>query len=138
MATTFNLALANILMDGLGDSLDLGFIDIYDGTLPADPEDPPDGTLLVSCALLADAYATATGGVAIANLAVTGTAVASGTAQYAQQRNAANTAWMYGNVTASGGGGTVEIDNGLASTAITSGQAVSISDSTLTQQLTCP
>lgn len=134
MATTFNLALANVLMDALGTDLDSGFIDLYDGTLPVDSEDGPDGTLLVSCALTADAYADSVSGVATANPTITGTAVASGTAQYAQQRNAANTAWMYGTVTATGGGGDVE----LTTTTITIGQVITITNSTLTQQASCP
>ncbi len=95
MATSINIALANFQTDNVGTDLDSGFIDIYDGTMPPDPSDPPAGTLLVSCALDADAYAAASGGIADANGPITGTAVATGTAQYAQQRNAANTRWMY-------------------------------------------
>jgi len=138
MAIGINDAMANSQMDCLGTLLDGGFIDLYDGTLPANPEDGPDGTLLVSCQLLSPAYGTASGNAAVGIPVITGTAVATGTAQYAQQRNAANTAWMYGVVTATGGGGDLTIDNGLASTAITSGQIVTVVTTTLTQLETCP
>lgn len=129
MTVTLNDALRNRQVDSVGSDLDLGFIDIYDGTQPADPDDPPDGNLLVSCALDADAYTGAVGGSASKNGTVTGTAVADGTATYAQQRNAANTRWMYGSVTASGGGGDVELDT----VAIATGLTVTITTSTITQ-----
>jgi hypothetical protein len=138
MAITINDAMADSQMDCLGTLLDGGFIDLYDGTLPANSEDPPDGTLLVSCQLLSPAYSTASGNAAAGIAVITGTAVATGVAQYAQQRDAANTAWMYGTVTAVSGGGDMEIDNGLSSTAITSGQIVVITASILTQLEACP
>jgi hypothetical protein len=59
---------------------------------------------------------------------VSGTASDSGTAIYAQQRNAANSRWMYGSVTATGGGGDVE----LATTTINALDTVTINTSTLT------
>ena len=135
MAISFNEAMANSQMDCLGDLLDAGFIDLYDGTLPADPADPPDGTLLVSCTLQSPAYAAASGDSALGLMTISGTAVANGSAQYAQQRNATNTAWMYGTVTVDGGGGDITI--GL-STAITIGQIVAFTTSTLTQLQACP
>ena len=129
MTVALNDNLRNRQVDSVGSDLDSGFIDIYDGTQPADPNDPPDGNLLVSCALDADAYAAAVGGSASKNGTVQGTAVADGVATYAQQRNAANTRWMYGSVTASGGGGDVE----LTTTTIVTDQIVTISSSIITQ-----
>ena len=129
MTVAINDALRNRQVDSVGTDLDSGFIDIYTGSQPADPNTAPTGTLLVSCALTADAYAAASGGSASKNGTVAGTAVASGTAGYAQQRNAANSRWMYGSVTAGGGGGDVELDV----TTITSGQTVTITTSVMTQ-----
>ena len=93
MTVTINTSLQNRQADSVGSDLDLGFIDIYDGTQPG-ANDSPAGTLLASCPLAADAYAAAVAGVTSKNGAITGTAVANGTAQYAQQRNAGNTRWM--------------------------------------------
>ena len=128
MTVVINTALQNRQVDSAGDDLDSGFIDIYTGAKPG-PNDAPTGTLLVSIALEADAYAAGVAGVASILGAVSGVAVANGTAGYAQQRNAANTRWMYGTVTASGGGGDVELDPVVISV----GNIVSIVTSTLTQ-----
>lgn len=129
MAIGLNVSLQNRLVDSVGSDLDSGFIDIYDGTQPADPADPPDGTLLVSVALDANAYDAGVAGVAEIPSSVSGTASDSGTAVYAQQRNAANTRWMYGSVTATGGGGDVE----LSTTTINALDTVTINTSTITQ-----
>ena len=109
MAVTINTSLQNQQADAWGTDLNSGFIDIYSGAQPA-ANAAPSGVLLVSCALTADAFAAAVAGVAAKNGSITGTAVASNTAGYAQMRNAANTRWMYGSVTATGGGGDVELD----------------------------
>lgn len=130
MTVAINVALANFQVDSWGTDLNSGFIDIYDGTQPADPDDPPDGNLLVSCALAADAYAAASGGAASKSGTVTGTAIDTGTATYAQQRNAANTRWMYAPVVeAAPGAGVVSLN----STAITINDVVTITASTITQ-----
>lgn len=129
MGITLNTALRNQQVDAVGTDLNSGFIDIYTGSRPADPNTAPTGTLLVSLALNADAYAAASGGSASKNGTVSGTAVANGTAGYAQQRNAANTRWMYGTLTVSGGGGDVELD----STSISIGQVIALTSSTITQ-----
>jgi hypothetical protein len=129
MATTINEALANRQADSVGSDLNSGFIDIYDGTQPADPDDGPDGTLLISFPLASDAYADAVGGVAAKNGTISASAVATGDATYAQQRNAANTRWMYGSVTETGGGGQVT----MTDTSIVSGQPYTITSSTITQ-----
>lgn len=129
---TINEALQNQQADAWSDSLDLGFIDLYDGTLP-DPADPPDGNLLVSCALTADAYAAATGGAASANPTVSGTAVATGVATYAQQRNAANTEWAYAEVTNAAGAGPIKLTTDTLDTQINSGEVVTFSTSVITQ-----
>lgn len=128
MAITINTSLQNRQADSVGSDLDSGFIDIYTGAQPA-ANAAPTGTLLVSCALTADAYAAAVAGVAAKNGTVAGTAVANGTAGYAQQRNAANTRWMYGSVTATAGGGDVELDT----TTIAIDDVISITTSTITQ-----
>ena len=132
MTVGINVSLQNRQADSWGGDLDLGFIDIYDGTQPADPDDPPAGTLLVSCALTADAYAAAVAGVASKNGTITGTAVANGTADYAQMRNAGNTRWMYAPCSLTPGAGVVSLDN----LTIAINDVVSINTSTITQPAT--
>lgn len=129
MSVTINEALANRQADSVGGDLNSGFIDVYEGTRPADPDDSPAGTLLISFPLDADAYGAAAGGIAAKNGTITADAVASGTAQYAQQRNAANTRWMYGSVTTTGGGGDIQMDD----VEIVDGQSYTVTASTITQ-----
>lgn len=132
MALTLNTSLQNLQADSWGTDLNSGFIDIYTGAQPG-ANTAPTGTLLVSCALAADAYAAASSGTAAKSGTVTGTAVATGTAGYAQQRNAANTRWMYGTVGLPSSGANVEIDNGAATLVITLNDVVTVTASTITQ-----
>ncbi len=127
--TSINIALANFQANNIGTDLNSGFIDIYDGVMPADPSDPPAGTLLVSCALDADAYAAASGGIATNNGTISGTAGATGTAVYAQQRNAANTRWMYEPCSLTPASGVVS----LSTLTINTSDVVTIDTSTIQQ-----
>lgn len=129
MALEINTALRNRQADSWGSDLNSGFIDIYTGAQPGDPNTAPTGTLLVSCALDADAYADAVAGVAVKNGVVSGIAGNTGTAGYAVQRNAANTRWGYGSVTTVGGGGNVELNT----LTINAAQTVTINTSIITQ-----
>lgn len=128
MTTTINTALQNFQADAVGTDLDGGFIDIYTGTQPA-PNVAPTGTLLVSFALPANAYQAAAAGVVQITAPLSGVAVANGVAGYAQQRNAANTRWMYGSVTVVGGGGQVQ----LTDLGIDAGNVIVLTSSTITQ-----
>lgn len=129
MTVGINVSLQNFQVDNWGTELNSGFIDIYDGTQPADPDDSPAGTLLVSCSLAADAYSAASGGTAAKSGTISGTAVASGTAAYAQQRNAANTRWMYAPCSLTPGAGVVSLD----SLTITINDVVTVTTSTINQ-----
>lgn len=108
MTTTINTSFQNLQADLAGTEMDDGFIDIYTGPQPA-PNDAPTGILLMSFQLPANAYLAAVAGVVSTSGEIESVAVASGIAGYAQQRNAANTRWMYGSVTLAGGGGQVII-----------------------------
>lgn len=128
MATTINTSLQNQQADAWGTDLNSGFLDIYTGTQPS-ANAAPTGTLLVSCALDADAFAAAIAGVASKNGTVVGTAGNTGTAGYARLRNAASTRWMYCSVTATGGGGAVQLDT----LTINTNDVVTITAATITQ-----
>lgn len=124
MTTTLNDSLRNTLVDAAGAAFAAGAIELYTGTQPG-PNVAPTGTLLVTCTALA--YGAAAAGSASTTAAISGVAVATGTAGYARQRNAGSTKWTYGSVTVTGGGGDVE----LLSVAITNGGTVTIDLSTI-------
>lgn len=128
MATTLNTSLQNRQADSWGSDLNSGFLDIYTGTQPA-ANAAPTGDLLVSCTLDVDAFGAAVNGVASKNGTIAGTAVMGGTAGYAQLRNAANTRWMYVSLTATGGGGAVQLDT----VTINVNDIVTITAATITQ-----
>lgn len=129
MATTLNTSLRNQQADAWGTDLNSGFIKIYTGAQPA-ANDAPSGTLLVTIDLDADAYGAAASGSATALGTLSGVAGNTGTAGYAQQVNAAGTRWQYGSVTATGGGGAVQLD----SISISVGNTVTITSSIITQE----
>lgn len=128
MATTINTSLQNRQADSWGGDLDSGFLDIYDGSQPT-ANQAPTGNLLVSIPLQADAFGAAVAGVATMNGTPSGTAGNSGTAGYGQLRNAANTRWMYFSVTATGGGGTLQLDT----VTINNSDLVTLTSATITQ-----
>lgn len=128
MAVTMNTSLQNRQADSWGGDLDSGFIDIYTGSQPA-ANVSPTGTLLVSIPLDASAYDAAVAGVAAIPASVSATAVAAGTAGYAQQRNAANTRWQYAPVSLTPGAGVVS----LSTLTIGIGDDVELTTSTITQ-----
>lgn len=91
------------------------------------------GSMLVECICNATAFApAASGGVLTLNAVATGTAGNTGTAAIARiMKSDGTTMVMEGlTVTASGGGGDVQITGGVS---ITSGQTVSISSATITE-----
>lgn len=118
MAVRLNDGLANSWLDSLFNSgagqsiLDSGFAEFYTGAQPASANDAASGTLVASCSLPADACAAA----ASRTVAKNGTwedlsANNAGTIGWVRFRNAADTRRIDCDVTATGGGGTVTVDN---------------------------
>jgi hypothetical protein len=105
-------------------------MEIRSGTKPATPETAATGTLLVTLNLANPAFeAAAAGALAIdATPELTAVAAATGTAGYARIKDRAGTAVADGTVTATGGGGDVQI----ASTSIVSGTTVRVTGGSLT------
>lgn len=99
-------------------------LQIRSGTKPANCAAASAGTLLAELTLPTDWVTAASGGaVAINNGPWTGTGSAAGTAtHYRLFDNAGTTCHEQGDVTATGGGGDLEVTN----TSIASGQAVSV------------
>lgn len=123
----------NVMADGLVDQFDGGTLIIYTGTQPASANDAPTGTVLATITLPTPAFGAAAAGV----VAKSGTwqdvsADATGTAGWFRVSSAAGpgTYRWDGSVTATGGGGDMELDT----TSITAGGTVTVS----TCQLTMP
>ncbi len=104
-------------------------MEIRSGAKPATPETTATGTLLATINLANPAFATAaTGSMDIAGVPLSATAAATGTAGYARIKDRAGTAVADGTVTATGGGGDVQI----ASTSVVSGTTVRVTGGALT------
>lgn len=129
MAEKLNIAARNRQVDSIGDDLNSGTLKIYTGSQPASADDAASGTLLVTINLPADAMAAAATGTAAKSGTWSGVAAATGTAGWFRIENSGATRRYDGAVTATGGGGEIELD----STAITSGQTVLINTFTITQ-----
>lgn len=128
MAERLNDAARNRQADSIGDDFNNATLKIYTGTQPAAGA-AATGTLLVTITLPADAMAAAATGVAAKSGTWSGTAVATGTAGWFRIESSAGARWYDGAVTATAGGGEIE----LISTSITSGQTVTISSFSVTQ-----
>jgi hypothetical protein len=133
MATRLATATRNACCDSVVDLLDAGSgagtIKIYSGSQPASANDAPTGTLLCTITLADPAFGAASTGVAtLAGTPLSGTGVAAGTAGWARLADSAGATVMDGSVTATGGGGQVE----LATTTISVGVTVQITSGTVT------
>lgn len=133
---TLNVQARNYILDGLNAGFDGGKFRIYSGSKPATPNLAPTGTLLVEVTA-ADFFAAASGGAMAINAAMTdASANGTGTAGWARLSQVSDTdvldaafRRMDFTVTATGGGGEIQLDN----TSITTAQNVSITSFTLTQ-----
>lgn len=133
MATRIATAARNAAADAVVDLLDggtgAGTIKIYTGTQPASAQDAVSGTLLATITLTDPAFGAASTGVAtLAGTPLSGTGVAAGTAGWARLADSAGATVLDGSVTATGGGGQIE----LATTTISSGVTVQITSGTVT------
>lgn len=120
-----------------GQNFDSGVLEFRTGAQPALADDAPTGTLLVSMTLPADAFgASAAGAVAKAGTWEDPSADAGGTAGWFRLKavgdgglSSAVDRRMDGNITATGGGGNLELDNVV----IGAGQQVTQTTFTVTQ-----
>ncbi len=139
MAIRISTAARNALASGIATLVDggssAGRLRIYTGTQPAGPGTTATGTLLADIALNDPSFGAASAGVitAVQSPAVSGTASATGTAGWFRVLDSTEAAGaglgIYdGSVTATGGGGDLQ----LASTALSTGITVSITSLTVT------
>lgn len=129
MAEKISSGMQDRQADSLVDDFDGGALEIRTGAQPADANAADAGTLLVSITLPTPAFGASSSGTASKSGTWSGTAGNTGTAAHFRMKNAANTRRVDGSVTATGGGGEIE----LSSTSITSGQTVTINSFAVTQ-----
>lgn len=133
MATRLPTAARNAACDAVVDLADAGAgaatLKIYTGTQPATANDAVSGTLLATITLSDPAFGSASTGVAtLAGTPLSATGVAAGTAGWARLADSTGATVLDGSVTATGGGGQVE----LATTTISVGVTVQITSGTVT------
>lgn len=127
-ARNAKVAAATALLDaGAGP----GTLKIYSGAQPATPATAASGTLLATITLGDPAFGAPSAGSAALGDPASVNWVASGTAGWARFADSAGAVVMDGDVTATGGGGVVE----LSSTTAVSGNPVDISGGTYTQPM---
>jgi hypothetical protein len=131
MSEKIGTATRNVLADALADLYDGGELKIYSGSQPSTADTSPTGTLLATITLPTPAFGAASSGVASKAGTWSTTAVAGSptNAGYFRIKTAGGTDPADGAITATGGGGELELD----SIAITSGQTVTVSTFTITQ-----
>lgn len=129
MAIVGNVTLRNRIVDAIVAAFGASAVlEIRSGARPTNGADAASGTILWSFTFDATPWGTTSaGGNAQADVPLEANAAATGTAGHFRLRNTGSTEWVYGTVTATGGGGDIE----LASTSITSGQPVRITSFTI-------
>lgn len=108
-----------------------GTIKIYSGAQPATPATAASGTLLATVILANPAFGASASGVATLSDPASVNAVATDTAGWARFADRDGAVVFDGHVTATGGGGVVE----LSSTSLVSGSPVDITGGTYTQPM---
>lgn len=134
MTLKISSAARNASCDAVVDLVDIntppGTLKIYTGSQPADPNTTATGTLLATITLPNPAFGSASSGVAtLLGVSLTGTGVAAGTAGWFRIQQGAGTGVIDGAVTATGGGGQLE----LATTTVSVGLSVTVTSGTITQ-----
>lgn len=132
MTLSYKTTTANARLDQVDSDIGAsGFLRIYNGTPPADADTALGGgnTLLAECNLSATAFGAASSKTLTAN-AITdeGSAPATGTATFFRLVTSGGTCIVQGTVTATGGGGDLE----LSTTSINTSDTVSISSFVIT------
>ena len=134
MATRISAAVASAMVDDVSAALDggpaAGYIEIRTGAQPATVATAASGTLLGTLTLSDPSFPAASGGTASAN-AITGdtSADATGTAGWFRAYDSTGTAVIDGDITATSGGGDLELD----SVSIVAGGTIDITSWTITQ-----
>jgi hypothetical protein len=132
MALTLPVGTRNAMCDTAVDRFDAGTaagtIEIRSGTRPASADDLATGTLLATVTLVDPAFGTAADGSATLTDPPSVTGAADGTATWFRGLDSAGATVLDGSVTATGGGGDLE----LSTTTISVGLEVDVTGGTIT------
>lgn len=135
MALGLSTSARNAACDAIVDLLDAGAgagtIQIRSGTRPANPNTTATGTLLATVTLIDPAFGAASTGVATLTDPASVTGVAAGTASWFRALDSNSNAVMDGDVTATGGGGDLQLNT----TTISVGLTVDITGGTVTMPI---
>lgn len=110
MATRISSASRNAAANAIAALANGGSIELRSGAQPASADDAATGTLLATFALPNPAFGAAAAGVASANAIATVQGAAAGDAGYFRVKESGGAAVMDGSVTATGGGGDLELN----------------------------
>lgn len=129
LSTNARNASANGVVDLVDAGAGAGTLKVYSGAVPANGDTEGSGTLLATVTFADPAFGNAASGVAAATDPAAVTGVAAGTAaSYVVEDSTGANVWV-GDVTATGGGGSLE----LVTTTISVGLSVDITSFTYTQ-----
>jgi hypothetical protein len=130
MAFQLSVTVRNAMLDAIETAVGVTpYLDLRTSTQPADCAAADSGTELSHTALPSDWMAAASGGTKAKAGTWTGTGAAAGTAGHFRLKDSTDTTChMQGSVTATGGGGQMELDNVV----IAASQAITYSTFTLT------
>ena len=131
LSTPARNAACNAVVDLIDAGAGAGTLKIYSGAVPDDGDTTPAGTLLATVTFADPAFGNAATGVATATDPAAVTGVAAGTAGCWIIEDSTGANVMTGDVTATGGGGSLE----LATTTISIGLTVDITAFTYTQPM---
>jgi|SRR5688572_12018934 len=123
MAIRLPTATRNAMADALVDRVDAGAaagtLEIRTGSQPASANDAASGTLLATVTLADPGFgAASSGAAALASTPRTATGVASGTAGWFRAKDSDGNTAFDGSVTATGGGGDLELNTTTISTGV--------------------
>lgn len=128
LATSARNAMAQVIRDLL-DAGTAGKIEVYTGSQPTNPNTAPSGTLLATFTLADPSFGPAsTGVITLQGVPLSASGVAAGIAGWFRASDSASNAVIDGTVTATGGGGTLELNT----TTVSVGLSVQITGGTLT------
>lgn len=129
MTIRFNSDLRNDVLSEYARRFSNGQLRIYSSTLPLSVEDPVGGELLAVCELPDDPFTTPTNGVMSKNGIWVGEIIATNTAGWFRIFSQDFNSWLDGTVTATGGGGDLEVDD----VAFVSGNVLLVDSITISQ-----
>jgi hypothetical protein len=128
LSTTARNAATNAVLALLNAGSGAGVIEVRTGSQPAAATDTATGTLLCTVTLADPAFGnSATGTGTLLGVPLSGTGVANGTAGWARAKDSDGNVVLDGSVTATGGGGQIE----LATTTISTGLTVQLTSLTV-------